>query len=114
VRSLGESLTTDSDPAVRAQAALSLGNVARQLRASDSTLDKKQEKVIAEYLSRQYFMEVRDSVRRTIVGAASELNCPEAESLIESATGDSDPSVKEEALRARLERQHRSQLNKLG
>jgi hypothetical protein len=113
IRSLGDSLANDPDPVVRAQAATSLGNIARQTR-EQPTKNVAQEKLIAEVLQRQYKKEASDAVRRCIVGAASELDVDDASGLVEQATSDNDPSVKEEALRARVERERRAQLKKLG
>lgn len=113
IRSLGDSLTNDPDPVVRAQAASSLGTLARSSREK-STSNTTQEKLIAEVLQRQYSKEASDSVRRCIIGAASELDVDDANGLVDKALSDNDPSVKEEALRARVERERRVQLKKLG
>lgn len=113
IRSLGDSLTNDPDPVVRAQAASSLGTLARSSREKP-TSNAAQEKLIAEVLQRQYSKEASDSVRRCIVGAAAELDIDDANGLVEKAISDNDPSVKEEALRARVERERRAQLKKLG
>jgi len=110
IQSLGQSLANDPDPVVRAQSASSLGNIARQSREKSSA----QEKQIADLLQKQYHKESSDTVRRCIIGAASELDVDEAGGLVEKGLSDNDPSVKEEALRARLERERRAQLKKLG
>lgn len=111
IRSLGDSLHSDPDPVVRAQAATSLGAIARQSRMNTNAAN---EKLIADLLQRQYSREASDTVRRCIIGAASELDIDDANGLVEKAIEDNDPSVKEEALRARLERERRAQLKKLG
>jgi hypothetical protein len=113
IRSLGDSLTNDPDPVVRAQAASSLGTLARTAREKP-TSNASQEKLIAEVLQRQYSKEASDSVRRCIIGAAAELDIDDANGLVEKGISDNDPSVKEEALRARVEREQRAQLKKLG
>lgn len=113
IRSLGDSLTNDPDPVVRSQAASSLGALARSSREK-STSNATQEKLIAEVLQRQYSKEASDSVRRCIIGAAAELDVDDANGLVDKALSDNDPSVKEEALRARVERERRAQLKKLG
>lgn len=113
IRSLGDSLTNDPDPVVRAQAASSLGTLARAAREKP-TSNASQEKLIAEVLQRQYSKEASDSVRRCIIGAAAELDIDDANGLVEKGISDNDPSVKEEALRARVEREQRAQLKKLG
>ncbi len=113
IRSLGDSLSNDPDPVVRAQAATSLGNIARIARDKNATTTV-QEKLIADVLQRQYHQEASDSVRRCIIGAASELDSEDAGGLVDKAISDNDPSVKEEALRARVERERRAQLKKLG
>ena len=113
IRSLGDSLTNDPDPVVRAQAASSLGSLARAAREKP-TSNASQEKLIAEVLQRQYSKEASDSVRRCIIGAAAELDIDDANGLVEKGISDNDPSVKEEALRARVEREQRAQLKKLG
>lgn len=111
IRSLGDSLHSDPDPVVRAQAATSLGAIARQSRMNTNAAN---EKLIADLLQRQYSREASDTVRRCIIGAASELDIDDANGLVEKAIEDNDPSVTEEALRARLERERRAQLKKLG
>lgn len=113
INSLGNALNHDPDPVVRAQAANSLANIARQTRqkSANTTTGQRQ---IAELLSRQYHKEASDSVRRCIIGAAAELDDDVAFALVDEAINDNDPSVKEEALRARLERERRAQLKKLG
>jgi hypothetical protein len=113
IRSLGDSLANDPDPVVRAQAASSLGNLARSAREKP-TSNATHEKLIAELLQRQYSKEASDSVRRCIIGAAAELDVDDATGLIDKGISDNDPSVKEEALRARVERERRAQLKKLG
>jgi len=82
IRSLGDSLTNDPDPVVRAQAASSLGTLARAAREKP-TSNASQEKLIAEVLQRQYSKEASDSVRRCIIGAAAELDIDDANGLVE-------------------------------
>lgn len=112
INSLGNSLNNDPDPIVRAQAANSLANIARQAR--EKTGAAKEQKEIADLLTRQYHKEASDTVRRCIIGAAAELDNEHAGPLVDEAINDNDPAVKEEALRARLERERRAQLKKLG
>jgi hypothetical protein len=111
IRSLGDSLNNDPDPVVRAQAANSLASIARQARETTSADAEKQ---IADVLARRYAREASDTVRRCIIGAAAELDNDAAGPLVDKATADNDPAVKEEALRARVERERRAQLKKLG
>lgn len=114
IRSLSESLSNDPDPIVRAQAATSLGQIALQTREKPNANRVAHEKQIASVLQKQYAQEASDAVRRCIVGAAAELDGSEAGQLLDKAITDNDPAVKEEALRARLERERRAQLKKLG
>lgn len=112
INSLGNALNNDPDPIVRAQAANSLANIARQAR--ENTAGAAKQKEIAELLARQYHKEASDTVRRCIIGAAAELDHEQAGPLVDEAINDNDPAVKEEALRARIERERRAQLKKLG
>ncbi len=112
IRSLGESLANDPDPVVRSQAATSLGQVAKQARGKSNSEDHAAR--ITAALKTQYHQEASDTVRRCIIGAAAELDNPEAGELVEEAIHDPDPAVKEEALRAKIERERRVQLKKMG
>lgn len=112
INSLGNALNNDPDPIVRAQAANSLANIARQAREKTGAAKEQQE--IADILARQYHREASDTVRRCIIGAAAELDGDHAAPLVDEAINDNDPAVKEEAMRARLERERRAQLKKLG
>ncbi|MBX9668729.1 MAG: HEAT repeat domain-containing protein [Candidatus Obscuribacterales bacterium] len=112
IRSLGESLANDPDPVVRAQAATSLGQVAKQARGKSNGEDHAT-RIIAT-LTTQYHQEASDTVRRCIIAAAAEVDSPEAGALLEEAIHDPDPAVKEEALRAKVERERRAQLKKMG
>jgi len=113
IRSLGDALNNDPDPVVRAQAANSLANIARQAR-DNAAADASEQAQIADLLTKQYRKEASDTVRRCIIGAAAELDNISAGPLVDEAINDNDPAVKEEALRARLERERRAQQKKLG
>ncbi len=111
--SLGESLTGDADPVVRATAAAAFGRIAREARERHSQSIKDEQR-IAALLNQQFEREGNDSTRRAIVSAAGELDCSQAAAVIDAGLKDRDPSVKEEALRSRVERERRIRLKKLG
>ncbi len=114
--SLGESLRKDPDPVVRATAANAIAQAARDAQANPDAgkLFASQEARIASLLQAQYDSEPNEAVRRCIIAAAGELDSADAGKLIETALADNDPSVKEEALRAKVERERRAHLKKMG
>lgn len=106
IQSLSQSLVSDPDPAVRAQVARSFGEIARR-RNSDSAAPAEREPQMIEALSAAYDSESNPSVRRSIVVAAGNFNHAMAADVLDKASLDPDPAVREAAIEARLARQRR-------
>lgn len=113
---LSTSLQNDPDPVVRATVANTIAQMARNARANPDAAKQfeSEEERIASLLVERYNSEKSEAVRRCLISAAGELDGPEAGKLIENALADNDPSVKEEALRAKVERERRAQLKRMG
>lgn len=116
---LEKSLRTDKDALVRSAAANSIAKLAQDARVSSqkegSELNFAQiDRSITDTLERAFENEKDSTVRRCIIEASGELDSQKIESLLESATRDSDPAVREAAINARLKRTMRARVMKLG
>ncbi len=119
IEALGKALVSDHDSVVRATISNSLGNLAAKVRiaheAGLATANwKSADKEIAKIVLHQFLREEDSSVRRCLVSAAGELNHPDAATVIEAALEDSDPAVREEAIKAQLKQSNRARQSTFG
>ncbi len=106
VQSLSDTLIADPDPGVRIASAVVFGQLAGS-RSSGAEQVGKNEPLLLEAMSLAYHKEGNVAVRRQIVEAYGQFNSPEAAELIADALKDEDPSVREAAQKARLNRERR-------
>jgi len=106
VRAMGSALSKDPDPAVRAAVAQSLGELAAR-RNSGTIAPGSQEPQMIEALTAAFDEETDPSVRRSILAAAAAFNEPAAAALLNKGLADPDPSVRETAQKAKLQRERR-------